>query len=169
VVLFCTVAMTLTLQPAFNYQPDLCGDGIFYNPRGGIIEVDPGATEPYLFEVVNAGAKTDTIKLKGAMFSAGRPGDRLSPQAAKVVNGLELRWFKGANDVTNKVMAGKLKFRNMPSGALRPDPPLRAEVTAEADATGEDNAVVVLTARSQHKPTRQDIWSVNVRVGDPPE
>ena len=85
------------------------------------------------------------------------------------MNGISIQWFKGTNDVTEKVLAGKLKFRNVPSGAVRPDPPLRAEVTADSYATLDDNVVVVLIARSQHKPTHQDIWSVNVRVNDAEE
>ncbi|MGH9026068.1 MAG: hypothetical protein ACRDWD_08125 [Acidimicrobiia bacterium] len=150
------------MQVATNYQPDVCADDIYYSTAGATVGMAPGSSEHFDFIVQNDGTKKDTLVLKGGFFAADEPGAR----AAIELDNLELRWFRGTKDVTEKMAAGKLKLRNVGSQEVKPtsDPPLRAEVTASTDATDEDDAVVVLLAHSKHKPTRQDLFSANFRV-----
>jgi hypothetical protein len=161
-MVLCSLIMSANLQLAVNYQPDVCGDDIYYSVAGTTVEMAPGITEHYDFVVQNDGQKTDTFVLKGGFFAADEPRSR----AALEIDNLQLRWFKGTKDVTEKMAAGRLKLRNVAPQAVKPtsDPPIRAVVTADGDATGEDDAVVVLLAHSKHKPTRQDLWSVDFRV-----
>jgi hypothetical protein len=136
---------------------DLVGDDVYAEDGGQGADVEPPGPATFIVRVGNDGTEVDSFRVFGVGVQTLTPDSK----AAIDTGGVKISFKLQGNDVTEKVAAGRLKFRNIPPGASSP----KLKMIVEAEEGYEGGGVVL--ASSLDNPNREDIVLGSIRETAP--
>jgi len=132
---------------------ELIGNDVYAEDGGQAAETPPPGPATFIIRVQNDGTKLDSFRVFGVGVQTLTPDTK----AAIDTGGVKVRFKRHGNDVTEKVAAGRLKFRNIPPGGSSS----KLKMIVETDEGYQGGGVVF--ASSLGNPNREDVVLGSIR------